>query len=83
MIVFLLSFCNLPNYIQNNKAEAATYEFTGDFQKDVETLKKLVEDYKKLDSSSSSSITIKIKKAEILAKITAKVKEIKDEYTEL
>ncbi|MGE7307566.1 pre-toxin TG domain-containing protein [Priestia megaterium] len=83
LIVFLLSFCNLPNYIQNNKAEAATYEFTGDFQKDVETLKKLVEDYKKLDSSSSSSITIKIKKAEMLAKITAKVKEIKDEYTEL
>ncbi|PGN05093.1 pre-toxin TG domain-containing protein [Priestia megaterium] len=83
LIVFLLSFCNLPNYIQDNKAEAATYEFTGDFQKDVETLKKLIEDYKKLDSSSSSPITIKIKKAEILAKITAKVKEIKDEYTEL
>lgn len=38
---FLLSFCNLPNYTQNNKAEAAIYEFSGDFQKEVETLNKL------------------------------------------
>lgn len=38
---FLLSFCNLPNYTQNNKDEAAIYEFTGDFQKDVKTLNKI------------------------------------------
>ncbi|NGY88491.1 hypothetical protein F6Y05_36470 [Bacillus megaterium] len=83
LIAFLLSFCNLPNYIQDNKAEAATYEFTGDFQKDVETLKALIAEYKELDSSSKSSITIKVQKAQILAKITAKIKEIKDEYTQL
>ncbi|MED4284989.1 pre-toxin TG domain-containing protein [Priestia megaterium] len=83
LIAVLLSFCNLPNYIQDNKAEAATYEFTGDFQKDVETLKALIAEYKELDSSSKSSITIKVQKAQILAKITAKIKEIKDEYTQL
>jgi len=82
LIAVLLSFCNLPNYIQDNRAEAATYEFTGDLKKDFATLTALIEEYKKLDSSSKSSITIKVEKAKILAKITAKIKEIKTEYTE-
>ncbi|TYR81129.1 hypothetical protein FZC66_04495 [Priestia megaterium] len=78
VIAFLLSFCNLPNYVHNNSAYAAeyNYEFTGDLEKDIQTLKDLIKKYKEL--GSSSSITVKVQKAAILSKITLKISEIKN-----